>query len=97
MAVMDFPRKGFQFRPRWPTQNLPVLVDALINSESHVARNQWLDGVEKEIVEFRACLSGNLDRVLKSFSRDEGDASPFALQQCIRSDGGAMQQGDWLP
>ena len=63
----------------------------LAHSKTHFRRNQRLYLVEKQVVQFRARLPPDLDRVFEASGGDESDPCSLALQQRVGAHGGAVQ------
>ena len=91
----DLLREGLQFFRRRRGQDFSVAGGALVDAEAEIARDQWLDSVEEEVVELGAGLASDFDGVFEAGSGDERGARAFALEQRVGADGGAVQEDEF--
>jgi hypothetical protein len=61
-----------------------------VDAESELLRNQTNWPRATQVVELRACLASDRDRILKPRGRDESDPGTLSLQHCIGANRRAM-------
>jgi hypothetical protein len=73
---MDYPRN---FITRWTSNHTAIRADSFAQAKPPLGRNQWRGAVHEEVVKFGPRLAADLQDVLETSRRHQGDssASPF--------------------
>src|SRR5205085_6196200 len=75
----------------WRAQDCAFGGHTLVHPKTKIGRRKWRIFLKEKIIEFRAVLASDLNRIRKSRSGHKGHACAFALQQRVGAHGGAVQ------
>ena len=74
----------------WRFANAAVGVDALVDLEAQMARDEWLGHFQEQVVQVVAMFAGDLIGVPKAPGGEQGGTRAFALDDRVGDQGGAV-------